>query len=135
MRTTEPARLDGPRNVPRLVIALRRCVPDHASSQPGVLVLVQRERNWVNLVTRRALGGPLLLIALPVARVLHVAGLSVHNRRLRGVVDFAAPDFLEARDAGDGVTVNLLPLREPYLVVDLVTDGLRLLAGKVRRVE
>ena len=135
MRATEPARLDGPRNVPRLVIALRSRIPDHAAPQPGRLVLVQRERDGVNLVARRALGRPLLLIALPKARVLDVACLGVHDRRLRGVVDFAAPDFFEARDAGDGMPVGLLPFREPDFVVDLVTDGLRLLARNVRRVQ
>ena len=135
MRATEPARLDGPRNVPRLVIALRRCVPDHAAPQPGVLVLVQAERDRVDLVASRTLGAPLLLIALPVARVLHVPRLGVHDRRLRGVVNLGAPDFLEATDAGDGMAIHLLPFREPDFVVDLVTDGLRLLARKVRRVE
>ena len=135
MRATEPARLDRPRNVPRLVVALRRCIPDHAAAQPGRLVLVQRERDRVNRAASRTLGAPLLLIALPKARVLDVAGLGVHDWRLRGVVDFAAPDFLEATDAGDGVTVWLLPFRQPYLVIYFEPDGLRLLARNVRRVE
>ena len=93
------------------------------------------EGERVNLVARRALGAPFLLIALPEARVLHVAGLQVHDRRLARVVDFRAPDFLEARDAGDGMAVGLLPFWEPNLVIYFVADRLRLLRRNVRWVE
>ena len=135
VRTTEPARGDRARHVPRLVIPLRCRVPDHAAAQSRVLVLFERERERVNLATRWALGAPLLLIALPKARVLDVAGLQVHDRRLARVVNLRPPDFLEARDAGDGVAVGLLPFWEPNLVIYFVADRLRLLAGNVRRIE
>ena len=89
----------------------------------------------MSFATRRTERVPLLLIAGAETRVLDVASLRAHLGRLRHVVNLGAPHLLELRHARNGVAVNLLPAREPDLVIDLVADRLRLLARKVCGVE
>ena len=62
---TEAAGLDRARDVNRVVVPLRLDVPDDSGANLRLLVAPERERDRVNLAARRALGGPLLLIALP----------------------------------------------------------------------
>ena len=128
LRAAETARIDGARYVPRFIISLCRCVPNDSAPQSGRLVFFQGERNRVNLVAGRTFRAPFLLIARAERRVLDVARFKVHDRSLRRVVNLGAAYLFKPRDARDSVPINFLPLREPYLVIDFVSDRLRLLA-------
>ena len=126
MNAAETAGIDGSGHVPGLVVALGFAVPDHASIFAG-LGRGLRKLDRMDLFARRAFCRPLLLVAVAIAGVLDVAGLGVHDRRLAHVVDFGPADFLKFRDASDGVRINILPTREPDLVIDLEPNRLRLL--------